>query len=113
MERALRFHALFGSTLVLSDAQLIDFRTPIQTLFLDRRFRGFLREKQDFLALSAEPVRGSSNEKFAIAMKGLERLTNQANKPEGSFEEAVTQMSEPIFRVGSFDSDKFLDFKHA
>jgi hypothetical protein len=113
MQRALRFHALFGSTVVLSDAQLIDFRTPIQPLFLDRRFRAFLKQKQNFLALVADPIRGTKDEKFAIAMKGLGRLTDQANKPSDSFEEAVTRIAEPIFRAGSFDSNKFLNSRRA
>jgi hypothetical protein len=109
MQRALRFHALFGSTVVLSDAQTIDFRTPIPTLFLDRGFKAFLKEKQNFLALVADPVRGAKNGNFAIAMKGIERLTNQANKPADSFEMAITQLGEPIFRAGNFDSDRYLN----
>jgi hypothetical protein len=80
MQRAIRFHALFGSTVVLSDAQTIDFRTPIPTLFLDRDFRAFLKRKQNFLAMVANPVSGAKNQKFAIAMKGMERLTDQAEQ---------------------------------
>lgn len=113
MQRAIRFHALFGSTVVLSDAQMIDFRTPIPTLFLDRHFRAFLNKKQNFLALVADAVRGAKNAKFAIAMKGIERLTDQANKPEDSYEMAVTQLGESIFRAGSFDADRYLNSKHA
>ena len=109
MQRAIRFHALFGSTLVLSDAQTIDFRTPIPKLFLDRNFRAFLNEKQNFLALVADPVRDAKNREFAIAMKGIERLTNQANKPADSFEMAVTQLGEPIFHAGRFDADRYLN----
>jgi hypothetical protein len=117
MERAIRFHALFGSTVVLSDVQMIDFRTPIPTLFLDRDFRAFLNEKhnekQNFLALVADPVRGAKNEKFAIAMKGIERLTDQANKPADSYEMAVTQLGGPIFRAGSFNAERYLNPRHA
>jgi hypothetical protein len=108
MQRAIRFHALFGSTVVLSDAQMIDFRTPIPALFLDRDFRAFLNQKQNFLALVADPARGAKNGKFAIAMKGIERVTDQANKPDDSYEMAVTQLGEPIFRAGCFDADRYL-----
>jgi hypothetical protein len=54
-----RFQALFGSTVVLSDVQMIDFRTPIPTLFLDRDFRAFLDKNQNFLALVADPLQRS------------------------------------------------------
>jgi hypothetical protein len=108
MQRAIRFHALFGSTIVLSDTQMVDFRNPIPTLFGDRHFRTFLKEKNDFLALVADPARWASG-KFAIAIKGIERLHDQANKPEDSYEMAVTQLGEPIFRPGAFDADKYLN----
>ena len=53
MQRAMRFHALFGSTIVLSDVQMIDSKTPIPRLFLDSDFRDFLKENQNFLELVA------------------------------------------------------------
>jgi hypothetical protein len=109
MQRAIRFHALFGSTLVLSDAQMIDIRNPVTTLFLDPSFRHFLKVRPDFLSLVAEPVRGTESESFAIAMKGIERLTNQANKPEDSFEMAITLLGEPIFHAGYFDAERYLN----
>ena len=117
MQRALRFHALFGSTVVLSDVQMIDSRTPIPASFLDPDFRAFLNakenEKETFLALVADPVRGAKNGNFGIAMKGIERLTNQARKPPDSYEMAVTQLGEPIFRAGFLDADKYLKSRHA
>ena len=112
MQRSIRFHALFGSTVVLSDVQMMDSKTPIPTLFLDREFRSFLNKNRSFLALVADPVRGTKNQKFAIAMKGIERATDQANKPADSYEMAVTQLGEPIFRAGSFDADKYLKSRH-
>jgi len=107
MQRAIRFHALFGSTVVLSDAQMVDFRTPIPKLFLDRHFRDFLMEQQNFFALVADPVRGAKNQDFSVAMKGIERLADQANKPADSFEMAMTQLGEPIFRTGHFDAERY------
>jgi len=47
MERAIRFHALFGSTIVLSDVQMVDSKCPIPWLFHDKGFRTFLKERQD------------------------------------------------------------------
>jgi len=112
MQRAIKLHALFGSTIVLSDVQMLDSKTPIPTLFLDRSFRTFLNKKQNFLALVADPARGAKDLRFAIAMKGIERLTDQANKPEDSYEMAVTQLGEPVFAPGSFDADRYLSPKH-
>jgi len=86
-------------------------------LFLNKAFRAFLKERQeagqDFLALVANPARGTKNEKFAVAIKGLERLYDQANKPEDSYEMAATQLAEPIFKPGSFEPDRWLNPKHA
>lgn len=113
MQRALRLHALFGSTVVLSDVQMIDSKTPVPTLFLDRDFRAFLNEKKDFLALVAEPTRGAKEQNFGIAMKGIERATDQANKPADSYELAITQLGEPIFRAGSFDAERYLSSKNS
>jgi hypothetical protein len=113
MNRAIRLHALLGSTVVLSDVQMIDHKTPIPMLFLDGDFRAFLRENKNFLALVAEPVRGAKHQQFAISMKGMERITDQANKPDDSYELAVTQLAEPIFRAGSFNADRYLNPKHA
>src|ERR1022692_1172600 len=116
IDRALKLHALLGSTVVLSDVQMIDFRTPVPRLFLDRGFKAFLKEKQDnkqdFLALVAEPVAGAKDERFAIAMKGIDRLTRQANKPEDSYEMAVTKLGESIFHQGSFDGDRYFNPRH-
>jgi hypothetical protein len=118
VQRAIRYHALFGSTIVLSDSQMVDFRVGIPTLFLDRKFRHFLKERQeknreDFFALVADPVRGAKDEKFAIAMKGIERLTDQADKPPDSYEMAVSKLGEPIFHAGCLDADRYLDPKHS
>lgn len=109
MQRAIRFHALFGSTVVLSDAQMIDFRTPILTLFVDPDFRKFLKEQENFLALVAQPVQGPKDRAFSIAMKGIDRLRLQPNKPADSFEMAATRLGEPIFDQGHFDAGRYLD----
>jgi hypothetical protein len=115
-ERAIRFHALLGSTIVLSDIQMLDNKTPIPRLFRDPDFRFFLNKKQEnkqnFLALVADPVRGIKDQKFAIAMKGIERLRDQAKKPPESYEMAVTRLSEPLLRGDSFDADRYLDSRH-
>lgn len=112
MQRAIRFHALFGSTVVLSDIQMADFRNPIPRLFENRHFRSFLRERQseghDFLSLVAEPVSGTRNTKLAIALKGVARLHDQANKPEDSYEMAVTRLGPLITKSNSFDSKEHL-----
>ena len=112
MQRAIRFHALFGSTIVLSDVQMIDSKTPIPTLFLDCDFRAFLKEKPDFLALVADQVPGTKHHRFGIAMNGVQRVIDQENKPEDSYEMALTRLGEPILRAGSFDADRYLKFKH-
>jgi hypothetical protein len=108
MERSLRFHALFGSTLVLSDAQTIDFRNPIPGLFLDSGFQLFLREHPDYLALVAEPVRGKDDEKFAVAVRGIQRLIDQTVKPSGSYEEAMTAVGELLVESDGFDKERLL-----
>lgn len=112
MQRAIRFHALFGSTIVLSDVQMIDSKTPIPGLFLDPHFRAFLRERPEFLALVADQAPDTRDQKFGIAMNGIHRVRRQAKKPEDSYEMAVTRLGEPIFRAGSFDADRYLVSRH-
>ena len=104
MELSLKLHALLGSTVVLSDIQMIDNKCPIPMLFANDHFTAFLKERQlqgqDFLALVADPVPGAKNEKFAIAMKGLERVHNQyKNRPTNSYDWSLAKLGEPIFKV--------------
>ena len=97
-----------GITIVLNDVQMIDFRGPVPKLFVDHQFRSFLRERPDFLALVAEPARSAKDVSFGVALKGIERLTNQANKPKDSFEMAVTHLGEPLLHARSFDLDRYV-----
>lgn len=114
MERLIRFHALLGKPIDLSDVQMIDHKNPIPGLFRDRNFVRFLHETQNFdepwnfLGLVAEPVGSLKDEKFAVTMKGVERLKNQANRPADSYEEAVWRLFAPILEAGSFDRERFL-----
>jgi hypothetical protein len=114
MERLVRFHALLGKPIDLSDVQMIDHKNPIPGLFRDRNFRRFLHETRNFdepwnfLGLVAEPVGSLKDEKFAVSMKGIERLKNQANRPADSYEEAAWRLFAPILEAGSFDRDRFL-----
>ena len=48
MDRLIRFHALLGKPIDLSDVQMIDHKTPIPGLFRERYFRAFLHETQNF-----------------------------------------------------------------
>jgi len=117
MERAIKFHALLGSTIVLSDVQMIDFKCPIPALFHDDDFRNFLYESQkkrerDFLALVADPVPEVRDRSTAIAMKGLYRLSKVENAPPDSFEAIARKMVESILRAGHFDAEKHLSANH-
>jgi len=106
--RSIRFHALLGSTLVLSDSQIVDEKTPLPMLFQDPDFRAFLRENPNFLALVADPAPDIHDAKFAIAARGLERKYRQQGKPPDSFEEASTQLYKAIRKRGSFDINEFV-----
>jgi hypothetical protein len=108
MNRSLRFHALYGSTIVISDAQLIDIRNPLTSLFNDPGFRRFLKMNPNFLALAAQPVAGIKDLNFAISMKGLERLANQANKPDDSFEMAIARLGEQLAKHNHFEPKLYL-----
>src|ERR1700735_5189279 len=88
--RAMKFHALFGSTIVLSDVQMVDFRTPLLHFFRDAEFRSFLQAHPKFLSLAGSPVSGINDQHAAIALKGLERISDQADKPPDSYEMVVT-----------------------
>ncbi len=116
VQRALRFHAVFGSTVVASDAQLVDNRVGVPRLFADKDFRNFLHEQQtqgnDFLALVADAMGGLKDEKLAIAMRGVGRLIDQADKPEDSYEAAATRFGDAllddIFKSETFDKGRYL-----
>src|SRR5438105_2816702 len=101
-QRALRFHALLGSTIVLSDAQMVDCRNSIPTMFADRGFRSFLHQNPHFLALVAAPAKDIKDRNLAIAIKGIERIRDQARKPADSYEAAVYRLGKPILKKASF-----------
>jgi hypothetical protein len=116
VQRALRFHAVFGSTVVASDAQLVDYRVGVPKLFADPDFRSFLHERQvegfDFLALVADAMTGLKDEKLAISMRGVGRLIDQADKPPNSYEAAATRFGEALLndvsKSGTFEKARYL-----
>ena len=71
-ERVIKTLALFGGTLVLSDAQVVD--SPVLwRLFTNSGFRRFLRTDPGFLELVARPVTRGPDVRWSIASAGLER----------------------------------------
>lgn len=70
-ERLLKTFALFGASVVLSDAQVVD--SPVLwRLFADGSFRLFVRRNPEYLQLIANPVSPNSDQRWAIATSGLE-----------------------------------------
>lgn len=70
-ERLLKTFALFGVSVVLGDAQLVD--SPVLwRLFASESFRRFARQESAFLQLRASPVTPQADRRWAIASAGLE-----------------------------------------
>jgi hypothetical protein len=71
-ERIVKTIALFGGTLVPSDAQLVD--SPVLwRLFSNNGFRQFVQSDKKFLELVAHPVTRGSDYRWSITTAGLQK----------------------------------------
>lgn len=104
-EATLKLHALFGTTVVLSDIQLIDSEAVLR-LFGNVHFLRFIRQDSNkgFLRLVAQPESPDNAGRFSIATEGLRRaarpgwLSSTTESPE-----PIVAMASAILDAGKID----------
>ncbi|WP_126900578.1 hypothetical protein [Streptomyces sp. WAC 01325] len=81
-ERLLKFHALFGNTVTLSDVQLIDSHVVLN-LFSEEGFVRYLKDHKDFLEIAARP--DGDETRFTVATAGLRRFVGSPGRTSSRF----------------------------
>jgi hypothetical protein len=108
-EAWLKLSALFGARFSISDVQLID-STILLHLFAKKEFREYLKRDSNFLTLAAHRRKGISDERTAVATRGLERPFQQGwtSSVPGFTQKLVQQFADTVLAHDKLDTGKLL-----
>lgn len=109
LESWLKLHALFGTSIRISDIQLIGSKVLLR-LFGDVEFRDYLKSDSDFLSLVAQPRQDISDTRVGIATRGLARTRQKGwtTSLPGISVETIQRFADTILSLPELDTAKVL-----
>ncbi|MFD3502407.1 hypothetical protein [Streptomyces sp. NPDC058678] len=110
VERLLKFHALFGNTITLSDVQLIDSHAVLD-LFGKESFVRYLKDHKDFLEIAARPDVDES--RFGVATSGLRRFMGSPGRTSSHFgqPDVILAIAEIVLSRETSDLSEILNYR--